>query len=93
MNVIDALTSKPKSRFQLCIECGLADRALRREIEALRKAGHPICSSSHKGGYWLGDDTDKKRLVAEYRSRAYSMMKTASAIESGAIDGQERWEL
>lgn len=93
MDVLNALTEKPKSRRQLASECGLSDRALRKEIKRLRDNGYPICSNSESGGYWIGREDDVRRLIAEYHSRAMKELATARALARRALDGQERWNV
>ena len=82
------LTDTPKSRSELkdSLHCG--DRDIRRAVSSLRKKGYNIASNSDTSGYWLGDEHDKTRTVAEYRSRAMELLKTAEAIEKGPDFGQ-----
>lgn len=82
------LTDKPKSRAELkdTLHCG--DRGIRRAVNRLRKKGYNIASNSATSGYWLGDENDKARTIAEYRSRAMELLNTAAAIEKGPDMGQ-----
>ena len=87
--VLTALTDRPKSREQLCRELNMTDRALRREISALRDMGKPVCSSSRRGGYWLGTGSAVQILIAEYRSRAKKELAKAKALEQRELEGQQ----
>ena len=87
------LTDKPQSRELLCIKLHVSDRKLRKAVEDLRREGYPICSSSHKTGYWMGDATDRKVLVREYRARGAKMFELANKLEAGAGREQVRWNV
>jgi biotin operon repressor len=69
------------SRQELTSACLLHDREVRAAIEALRRAGWPIVSSSSDRGYlltWNGDALDA--LERDLGSRALAALKTRSAI-------------
>lgn len=83
-----ALTDVPQTREKLCGDLGIKDRDLRKAIKTLRDYGYNIASNSNTSGYWRGTEADKRRTVAEYRSRGYKDLATADAIERGPIDGQ-----
>lgn len=85
----EILTDRPTPRYYLRDALGVSDRALRRAVTELRKNGYNVAANSSTGGYWKGDDNDKKHTIAEYRSRAYELLATASAMECGPLDGQE----
>ena len=87
------LTDKPQSRELLCIKLHVSDRKLRKAVEDLRREGYPICSSSHRRGYWMGDATDRKVLVREYRARGAKMFDLANKLEAGAGREQVRWNV
>lgn len=82
--VLNKLSSKPASRSELSNWIGIDDRAVRKAIERLRLQGYPICSTSHKKGYWLSDNEEEiNNVIREYRSKAFKMLKTARALERG----------
>lgn len=87
------LTDKPQSRELLCIKLQVSDRKLRKAVEDLRREGYPICSSSHRTGYWMGDTADRKVLVREYRARGAKMFELANKLEAGAGREQVRWNV
>lgn len=88
--VYEALTKTPQSRKQLTSVTGLSDRALRREISELRKNGYPVCTDSRKGGYWIGEGEDVKRLTKELESRAFDLLETSRRIKRRQLEGQLR---
>lgn len=94
--LLQALPDKPISkdslRTYLRVYKGLdlSDRAIRRAASELRKSGYPICSNSDSKGYWLGNKEDVARTVADLRSRAYDLLRTADKMEGIEIEGQER---
>lgn len=85
----DELTDQPQTRAQLRDALGVRDRSLRRAVVELRKRGYNVATSSITGGYWRGNEKDKRVTIAEYRSRAYELLGTANAMECGPIEGQE----
>lgn len=82
--VLNKLSSEPVSRSELSNWIGIDDRAVRKAIERLRLQGYPICSTSHKKGYWLSDNEEEiNNVIREYRSKAFKMLKTARSMEHG----------
>ena len=78
----------------LAAERGISERALRREIQLLRRWGAPICSSRHvrSGGYYFpADDAEIQASIAALRNQAFSQLQTAAAQERvRQLDGQVR---
>ena len=87
-NLLKVLKRTPQTRADLCLALGISDRKLRSTVQELRDSGYNIASNSNSGGYLLGSERDKRRIIAEYRSRAYKELATASAIERGPLEGQ-----
>ncbi len=55
---------------------GIPDRELRREIEALRMLGHPICNDQNGRGYYLADNAeDLQRWLRQEGSRAWRIVR------------------
>ena len=72
----------PRSRWELRMLTGKPDRAIRKEIEELRKQGHKICSDSHGKGYWVAkNESDYKKFRKEYMGRVNSMLGTVKAMD------------
>lgn len=72
------------SMAELAVARGCSERELRARIEALRRAGYPILSSTAKGesGYWLGTSPEaivrwKTRTVR----RAAKILGLANAVQ------------
>ena len=102
--VYEQLSEEPISKFELQERLAVwnekgtgarcpSERDIRRAIAELRHAGFNIASSSDQKGYWLGDETAKQRTIAELRSRAEKLWKTADAIERGPDLGQLEMEV
>jgi len=81
------LGKSPVSRQALSKRLGVSDRALRVLVNELRKQGVAVCSCSNGRGYWIGNAEDRRITIAEYRHRAYEMLKIANALE-GNLEGQ-----
>lgn len=81
--LLSILHEGKKSRLELAKRMNMSDREVRDLIEELRNEGQPICSSSSKSGYWLGDPIDARRTIEEYRTRGIKCLKTAIAMELG----------
>lgn len=79
----DVLTDEPKTRGELMEILGEKDRAIRRAVTELRKHGYNVASSSSVGGYWRGNEDDRKRTIREYRAKAYEELAIAYALERG----------
>lgn len=92
--LLEILTEHPQSRDVLRRKLGCSDRMLRSMVTELRRDGYPVCSSSHRNGYWLGTQADRKALAREYRHRGARMFEIANKLESGATkSNQVRWDL
>lgn len=87
-DLLMVLTHKPKTRAELCQELGVKDRALRKAVAGLRRNGYNVSTNSETGGYWLGNEKEKRRLISELRTRAYDELDTANKLERGPIEGQ-----
>lgn len=65
-----------------------SERKIRNCIRDLRKAGALIISTGgSKGGYWKAESLEEVKafVEAEYRSRAFDMLETASRMHSAAL--------
>ena len=60
-------------------------RAIRKQIEAERRAGVPILADSKNGYFLPGTEGEKARCVKQMRGRAREILRTAEAIEAGQI--------
>lgn len=70
-------------RAELAARTGQSDRAVRKEIEQLRMAGHIIGNRQDGSGYFLIGDDDKEALCAQYRQmrrRALNILKQTTPI-------------
>ena len=85
--ILQMLSTKPISRYEIAAVLHISERAVRQHIETMRDNGAPICSNSTQGGYWLGNSADRHHTAAEYRAKAYKMLHTASMLD-GQVDGQ-----
>jgi biotin operon repressor len=68
----------------LAAERGCSERELRARIEALRRAGYPILSSTAKGesGYWWGGSpVERQKWVASAKRRAIKIIGLANAVQ------------
>lgn len=82
----------PLDRQMIADMAGTDERSVRRAIKELRDNGFNVASSSHAGGYWKGNDQDRRRTVSELRARAYKELETARRLEQGP-DFQIRMEM
>src|SRR5512139_3062396 len=67
------------------------ERALRAQINELRKEGHPICSTGGEdGGYWMAANWDELNEFAdrELHSRAMDLLEVERALREA---GERRW--
>lgn len=67
---------------------GLPDRVIRQTIERERRAGVPILSDNLTGYYLPDCPEETARFVGSMRHRAREILKTARAVEQGAIGGE-----
>lgn len=79
----DVLDSTPSTREELIEELGANDRTIRRAVKELRDRGYNVATDSDTGGYWRGNEIDKRRTINELRARAYKELATAEALELG----------
>jgi transcriptional regulator with XRE-family HTH domain len=76
------------TRSELCRLCNTSDRIVRRTIEDMRAKGIRIASGGGMAGYFLAKtESEYKHFEVEYLSRAFTALKTASAMRSN-INGQ-----
>lgn len=71
------------SMADLAAERGCTERELRKRIEALRRAGYPILSSTQKNesGYWLGDSPQAiEQWAGRTVQRAIGTIRQAQAV-------------
>lgn len=84
---------KKISMAELAEARGCSERELRARIEALRRAGYPILSSTAKGesGYWLGTSPEAiVRWKTQNIRRAVKVMDLARAVQLELFtDGNE----
>lgn len=64
-------------------------RAIRKQIEAERRAGVPILADSKSGYFLPNSEGEKVRCVKQMRGRAREILRTADAIEAGEIAQNE----
>ncbi len=82
-----ASKEQPVTRQQLRMATGMGDRTIRREIEALRRRGCKILSTSHTSGYWLSDcEVEYRAFRTEYKARAMRMLTLLYDMDT--IEGQ-----
>ena len=84
MTVLEVLKERGGAgRAELTARTGMSDRAVRKEIEQLRMAGHIIGNRQDGGGYFLISDHDREALDAQYRQmrrRALNILKQTTPI-------------
>jgi hypothetical protein len=69
----------------------VSEREARLQINLLRKAGHPICSTGGTdGGYWLAADWNELQeyIDREIHSRAMDLLEQEQALRAEA---ERRW--
>lgn len=85
VNILRQLPAGKKiSMPELAAARGCSDRELRARIEALRRAGYPILSSSAKGcgGYWLDPAPEAvKQWKTRNIRRAIKIIGLANAVQ------------
>ena len=86
--LLEVLTNEPKSRDDIKELLSCSDRDVRRAVNELRLNGYNVASSSETKGYWLGNETDKNRTIAELKARAKALIDTADALAKGPDLGQ-----
>lgn len=89
MNIEKYLSTEEfKTRGQLVIETGLADRCVRDEINKLRKV-RPVISNSKTLGYKLAKDLDSFNTVEEAKSELGKIQLTINENNSRVNDIEE----
>lgn len=89
MQVYNKLSHKPITRGKLCSLLHIDDRAVRKNIESMRRKGIPICSSSESAGYFLARSrADVERTANEYKKRAIKELEIAKKLLSYKLDNQ-----
>lgn len=93
--ILDILPSDKNSAItagRICKLLGLErDIEVRETVNALRRAGHPICANNH--GYWISDKPEE--ILETIHSLEHRMVGIAEAtegmyhwlIEEGFVDG------
>ena len=67
---------------------GLTRRQITDIIRDLR-LNHPICSTKvAPGGYWIGDNSDIRALIADMRTSANTLLATADNLNQLMMDGE-----
>lgn len=89
------LTHEPLGAGEIMLLTGIKTKAqLRLLVHELRLAGYMVCSRTENGGgYWLGNEADRARTVADLKSRRNKISEVITALERGPLDGQEVIEL
>ena len=78
------------TRAKLVKITGIDDRRSRDLLEEMRAKGIRIGSGQGKEGYWLiRSELEYKKFIAEYSSRAYTVLKNKSAMDN-YVEGQIR---
>lgn len=74
---------------------GVSRRDLCQSVYNLRNLGVPIGADRSRGGgyYIMIEEEDKKRAIAQMKSQAFEMLKTARRMEDSLIDGCKQLEL
>ncbi len=71
------------TRGMLVALFGSSDRQIRKAIEALRGGGIRIGSGLGEKGYWLiRDESEYRRFITEYTSRAYAIIGNKYAMDN-----------
>lgn len=88
--LLEVLSDKPQGAGDIMSLIGVDTKSdLRGLIHELRLNGYPVCSKTHDGGgYWLGNDEDKARTLADLKSRRAKISEIITALENGPINGQ-----
>jgi hypothetical protein len=61
-------------------------RHLRIEVNAIRKAGYPVCSQGGKGYWWPKNLNEiKNSAEKEFRSKARDLLTTAASMEEAGL--------
>lgn len=71
----------PLDRETLSVITQMSDRAVRNAIRRMREKGIPIIACPAGGYYLAHEDSEVQKLIADYYSRAHSMMRTAKALQ------------
>ncbi|GAP11052.1 biotin operon repressor [Bellilinea caldifistulae] len=97
VNILRQLPAGEKiSMTDLAAARGCSERELRARIEALRRAGYPILSSTAKGGsgYWLDPAPEAvKQWKARTVRRAVKIIGLANAVQLELWDGDDEHNL
>ena len=90
LKLLNALTHEPQKATDLMYVVGLNSSSdLRELVHRLRLLGYPVCSRTKcGGGYWLGNEDDKNRTLADLKSRRREINDVICALERGPIEGQ-----
>lgn len=91
--VLDTLQERtkdnPLTRQELKTLTQEKDSNARRVIQALRSQGYRIASSASNAGYWIATtESEYRAFVAEYASKAYTILGIVRAMDEH-IEGQQ----
>lgn len=74
-------SKEPVSSRKLGQAFGHSDnRAERKSIENLRKAGYPICIGSQGGYFYSEENEDVRRTICDLESRIYEMQTVCDGL-------------
>lgn len=95
LEVLEMNVGHPVSREALTKIYGKDERSFRNHVQALRRMGYRICSSSEEpGGYFLAKDSAQYKAWREsYVRYAKAIFYTASCMDRQTKIGQEEWDL
>ncbi len=91
LDLIPTGSDDPVPLGELAYFTGLEERAVKRLIQQVRLAGHPVISHP-KGGYFMPDKDDKEdmriasRFVGMMKMQAYSRIKVAEILSDSIAD-------
>ncbi len=91
LGILQAAAPDRVRMADLADELGMTTRQVRKEVEALRRAGIPICSSQsgYAGGYWLaGGEADMKAYQERAKKTAVNRLKLVNQMRKAAAEKQ-----
>ena len=81
LKVLSIISNGRATREDLVKLTGVSDRLVRKVISELRREGYNICSDSQGKGYWLGNEAETRKTIAEYKHRATKCFQIAVDME------------
>lgn len=92
--LLQMLTNKPQRAEDLKDMMGVDKPSLRTLVHELRCNGYPVCSKTNDGGgYWLGDDQEKAKVLASMKERVKHQVDAIQGMERGPLEGQMEVEI